>query len=92
METKNKNYKRAQNRMKKIKGFYVHLTLYIAVNIFLTIFNLINYNWEAVLSTAIGTGFFWGIAIFFHWYKVFGVNVFFSKDWEQKKIKELMEK
>jgi hypothetical protein len=26
----------------------------------------------------------------FHWYGVFGKNLFFSKEWEQKKIQELM--
>ena len=34
----------------------------------------------------------WAIAVFFHWMAVFGFNkIGFSKDWEEKRIKELME-
>jgi hypothetical protein len=34
----------------------------------------------------------WGIGVFFHGLKVFNYMPFFGKDWEEKKIKEFMEK
>ncbi|MCK5638887.1 MAG: 2TM domain-containing protein, partial [Flavobacteriaceae bacterium] len=38
------------------------------------------------------TAFFWGIGLMFHAYGVFGKNLLFSKDWEERKIKEIIEK
>ena len=35
---------------------------------------------------------FWGIGVLFHWIGVFEIVSFVGKDWEDKKIKELMEK
>lgn len=87
------SYKAAQKRVKDIKGFYVHLVVYIFINaaIFVVITqdtgfidglsNLSNYS----------TAFFWGIGLFAHWASVFGPNFIFGKKWEEKKIKELMD-
>jgi hypothetical protein len=36
--------------------------------------------------------FFWGIGIVGHWLHVFGMNIFFSRNWEERKIKEYMDK
>jgi len=38
------------------------------------------------------TAFFWGIGLFFHWFGVFGRNFLFTKQWEERKIKEFMDK
>jgi len=40
----------------------------------------------------LSTAFFWGIGLAFHAYGVFGKHLLFSKDWEERKIKEFMEK
>ena len=88
------SYKAAQKRVKDIKGFYVHLTVYLFVNaailivltrdngLFNELGNLSNYS----------TLFFWGIGLFAHWASVFGPNMILGKKWEEKKIKEIMEK
>lgn len=84
-------YLRAQKRLKEIKGFYWHAFWYVAVNIFLVILIGVNSNdfWNfGTFSTAI----FWGIGLGFHALGVFGKNLFFKKDWEERKIKEYMEK
>jgi hypothetical protein len=85
--------------VKRIKGFYSHLKVYIIVNAFIIISSLNKgyignhfevrgfNNWE-IYSTA----FYWGIALLIHAFTVFGPDVFFSKDWEQKKIQKYMEK
>ncbi|KAA1244284.1 2TM domain-containing protein [Aquimarina sp. RZ0] len=97
MENSNKRvqYDRAKKRVEAEKGFYSHLTAYIIVNIFLFLINsnFINdgfnnwLNWNLYL-----TPFFWGIGLFFHWIKVFNPNIIFSKQWEERKIKEIMDK
>ena len=38
------------------------------------------------------TAFFWGIGLAFHALGVFTENVFFGKDWEERKVREFMEK
>jgi hypothetical protein len=38
------------------------------------------------------TPFFWGIGLAFHWFGVFGKNIVFSKEWEDRKMKEFMDK
>ena len=84
-------YIRAEKRLKEIKGFYWHAFWYVAVNIFLII--LIGSNssdfWNfGTFSTAI----FWGIGLGFHALGVFGKNLFFNKAWEERKVKEYMDK
>lgn len=84
-------YLRAQKKVKKIIGFYWHLASYVIVNIFLIV--LIgrenNNFWSfGTFSTAI----FWGIGLFFHFIGTFGADFMFGKNWEQRKIKEYMDK
>lgn len=93
------SYNIAYKKVKRIKGFYSHLKVYIIVNAFIIISSLSRgyignhfevrgfNNWE-IYSTA----FYWGIALLIHAISVFGSDIFFSKDWEQKKIQKYMEK
>tara|TARA_R110002049_G_scaffold609_3_gene3424 strand:+ start:3725 stop:4063 length:339 start_codon:yes stop_codon:yes gene_type:complete len=98
--TNEQNYIRVKKRVKAIKGFYVHLSVYFAVNLFLSgiiIFGLSNSgdSFDEIISNfgVYSTWFFWGIGIFFHWLGVFGFqSLGFGKNWEEKKIKELMDK
>lgn len=97
METNYKEtlrYKAAQKRMKDIKGFYIHLTVYILVNIAIFIASTMNQGIIEGLTrwTNYTTFFFWGIGLFAHWASVFAPNLMFGKDWEERKIKEIMEK
>jgi hypothetical protein len=88
-------YELAYKRVKKIKGFYVHFLVYILINAFIIISsynrslfgNEIFFRWET-FSTAL----FWGIGLVAHGLSVFGRNIFFSDDWEERKIKEFMDK
>ena len=92
---------RAKKRVKEMKDFYIHLMVYILVNIFISaviIFGLTseeNHTFSNAISNfgVYSTWVFWGIGIFFHWLSAFGFNSFgLGKDWEEKKIKELMER
>lgn len=85
---------RARKHVKAIKGFYKHLAAFILVNAFLWIVKFTSmdasksfFEWENFI-----TFFFWGIGLFFHWYSVFKPNFIVGKDWEERKIKELMDR
>ena len=82
-------YEEAKKQVKEIKGFYVHLFVYVAVNLFLIFINL-KYSSQHLwfFWTTMG----WGIGVLFHGLGVFKVMPFFGKNWEEDKIKELMEK
>ena len=97
METnykENISYKAAQKRVKDIKGFYVHLLVYIFINTGIFIVITQDSGFIAGLSNIANysTIFFWGIGLFAHWASVFGPSFMFGKKWEEKKIKELMER
>lgn len=90
----------AKKRVEKIKGFYWHLITYIVVNVIISVTIIIGLINEDMLTFGkaienfgvFATWLFWGIGLFFHWLGVFGTNLFFSKKWEERKIKELMNK
>ncbi len=93
------SYIKAEKRVKEIKGFYWHLFWYLAVNIFLSFGGTIkrfvfdgSLDVESIHFSTFSVWFFWGIGIAGHWLHVFGKNVFFSRNWEEKKIKEFMDK
>ena len=91
----------AKKRVEKIKGFYIHLVVYIIVNIFISaiiIYGLTSasdgeYDFEGAITHfgTYSTWLFWGIGLFFHWLGVFGSNLFFGKDWEKNKIEKYMD-
>lgn len=95
---KEQRYMRAKKRVKDIKGFYSHLTVYVVINTFLSgfiIYGLSTDGYDFVDAiTHFGvysTWLFWGIGVFFHWLGVFGFKGFIGKNWEERKIKELMD-
>ncbi|MFH7006701.1 2TM domain-containing protein [Flavobacterium plurextorum] len=79
----------AKKKVGDIKGFYGNLASYIFVNailIFVNLYTSPEYLW-----------FFWpllwwGIGVVFHGLRVFDLFPVLGKDWEEKKIKEFMEK
>lgn len=87
--TETERYYQAQKRVKEIRGFYEHLIVFILVTIILIVINLMTspeYLW--FLWCIMG----WGIGVVFHGLKVFGISTFFNKEWEERKIKEFLEK
>tara|TARA_R110002049_G_scaffold294683_1_gene481445 strand:+ start:66 stop:365 length:300 start_codon:yes stop_codon:yes gene_type:complete len=86
--TKQQRYYKAQKRVKDVKGFYVHLTIYCFIIPLIVFINLkyvphIHWFWYSVLG--------WGMGLFFHWLGIFGFKFLgLGKNWEDKKIKEFM--
>lgn len=87
-------YENAIKRIKKIKGFYIHLLVYVVINIMIIVVNIQNLETgESYFQFKnFFTAFFWGIGIISHALSVFGPDLFLGNDWEEKKIKELMDK
>lgn len=87
-------YDQALKRVKRIKGFYTHALVYVAINIAIVIANYqtLDAN-ESFFSLKIfSTPVFWGIGLLAHGLSVFMPTMLLGKDWEERKIKELMEK
>jgi len=81
-------YNKAVEKVEKIKAFYANLISYLGVNTFLVIVNYnTGWNHKWFIYPLIG----WGIGLLFHYFEAFGNYPFLTKDWEEKKIKELMD-
>ncbi len=88
-------YDIAYKRVKRIKGFYIHALIFVLVNGFNIISNIdLNsehkgyfWNWEAFSIPLL-----WGIGLLAHGLSVFGHDMLFGANWEQKKIQEFMDK
>ncbi|MCB0449229.1 2TM domain-containing protein [Mariniflexile maritimum] len=90
----NDRYERAAKRVKRIRGFYSHAVVYVVINIMIVIINIQNlgagetyFQWHNFITLI-----FWGIGLMAHGLSVFMPNIILGKDWEERKIKELMEK
>ncbi|MGV1011685.1 MAG: 2TM domain-containing protein [Flavobacterium sp.] len=84
----------AYKKVKRIKRFYIHLTVYLLVNLYLILnmrfdsdSNDLFYRWNTY-----STAFFWGIGLIAHGLSVFGSRVLFGDNWEENKIKEFIQK
>ncbi|MFB6468878.1 2TM domain-containing protein [Cytobacillus sp. Hz8] len=85
---KDEKYLRAKKKVQNLKAFYIHLTVYILVNIMLFFINLLSDagNWWFLYPLG-----GWGIGVLVH-----GLSTIaffnFGSDWEERKIKEYIEK
>ena len=86
-------YERALKRVKKIKGFYTHLLVYVVINLMIVIINIQNLKTgESYFKLEnFFTAFFWGIGLLSHFLSVFGPDLFLGKNWEERKIKQFLE-
>ncbi|WP_298925133.1 2TM domain-containing protein [uncultured Allomuricauda sp.] len=82
--------KRAKKQVEELKGFYIHLVIYVAVNAFILVNIYLRSDnfWEWGHFVTL---FAWGIGIFFHASKVFDFNPLFGKKWEEKQIQKYIE-
>ena len=83
---------RITKRVRSIKRFYKHLTIYFLVNLFLIVMRYfqLDKGENFYAFSTFSTAFFWGIGLVFHAIKVFGKNVFLGDNWEERKINEYM--
>ena len=95
---KDAKLKRAKKRVKKIKGFYKHLTVYLLINSALLLIKIVGnaYYGESFMGpvwhfSTFGTWLVWGIGLFFHGIKVFYGRTLFSKNWEARQLEKFLE-
>lgn len=90
-ELENDKLKRAKKRVDEIKGFYIHASIYVAINSLILVNIYLNtdnfWEWGHFVTLS-----FWGIGLLFHGGKVFGFNPLFSKSWEERQIRRYMDK
>ena len=92
-------YLAAEKKVKRLKGYYWHLFWYLIVNLGISISKIVkSLDYGDSIEQAIfnfshhSLWLFWGIGILFHTFSVFGKHPFLCKDWEDRKMKEFMEK
>ena len=81
-------YLRTRTRVQQIRNFYVHVAVYVFVNLLLLLINL--------LTGPFSLWFYWpllgwGIALVVHAFLVYGVGGTCEKEWEERKIRQIME-
>ena len=79
---------RARRRLVSEKGFYVHLATYVLVIAGLFIINVLTgHGRRWFVWPAVG----WGIGIAVHALSAFGLIGLLGRDWEERRLKELIE-
>jgi two-component system LytT family sensor kinase len=86
-DLENSKYVRALERVEKLKEFYQNLASYCIVIPFLIFINLrfspgFYWFWFPIFG--------WGMGLAFHFLEVNNYNIFLGKNWEDRKIKEIM--
>lgn len=86
-------YERAAKKVKRIRGFYSHLMVYIVINLMIVVINVQNldvgesyFQWQNFITLG-----FWGIGLVAHGFGVFMPDFILGKNWEERKIKEYMD-
>ncbi len=94
-----KKYRKAKKRVAEIKGFRVHLTIYMVINTVILIIKSVgtSYYGESFMGpiwhfSTFATWLFWGIGLGFHALKVFYAHRFFGKGWEERQIQKYLDK
>ncbi|MFM1878322.1 MAG: hypothetical protein RLZZ241_1188 [Bacteroidota bacterium] len=93
METDSFKYRKVQKRVAEIKGFRVHATIYVFINLMIILGNGISHM-QAGRSFfqfyMLFTPLFWGIGLGIHGIRVFVPNFLFGAKWEERQIARIM--
>ena len=81
-------YERARKRVQAVKGFYIHLAVYVIVNAGLVAINLLTSPHELWFYWPLAG---WGIGLAINGFVVFMEGPF-GADWEDRKIRQYMER
>lgn len=82
-------YLRARARVHQLRGFYIHVGVFVVVNLYLLVINLVTnaqslwFYWPLLA---------WSVGLAVHALIVFGAGHAIGADWEQRKIREFMER
>ena len=95
MPDENEKYIKAKKKVKDIKDFYIHLTVFLVVVTIIVLINVISYStgrsdygdWNFWFLFPFG---FWGFAVLMHGLRTFVFGR--ESSWEKRKIKEVMKR
>ncbi|WP_297517385.1 2TM domain-containing protein [Flavobacterium sp.] len=82
-------YQKAKQQVAEIRGFYIHLLVFILTNVF---FLVVNLKYSPKHLWFFWPTFGWGIGVLFHGLHVFSFSSSWGKAWEERKIRAFMEK
>jgi hypothetical protein len=82
-------YDIAKERVEQLRGFYTHVLVYVLVNTGLFLFNFFTDRRELWFLFPL---FGWGIGIVAHGASVFGPRRWWGSEWQERKIKEIMDR
>ena len=85
---RDKRYQKAKEKVEALKGFYGNLAAYCLVIPFLVWLNFRTTSFPWAIFPALG----WGFGLLMHGLEAYGYNPLWGKRWEERKIRELMEK
>jgi len=85
MTEPDEQYRLARQRVHRLRGFYVHVIVYLAVNALLFAINLLTPGPLWFYWPLLG----WGIGLIAHGLTLSGF-AFLGPEWEQRKIREYM--
>ncbi len=90
MDQEQQRYEQARKRVQALKGFYIHATAFVLVNIALFGINVLVGGGWWFYWPLLG----WGIGLGAHALGVFGFGGGgpWGRDWEERKIREMMDK
>lgn len=80
-------YKKAQEKVKEIKGFYIHAMFYVVV---ISILIFINLKYSPDHLWFFYSMFGWGMGLLGHASNTFNWITFLGKDWEKRKLEQFI--
>ncbi len=89
-DEKRQSYERARARVQALKGFYIHTSAFAVVNIALLVINVLVGGGWWFYWPLVG----WGIGLVVHALAVFGFGGGgpWGRDWEERKMREMMDR
>jgi len=88
MSEETTKYREAKQKVARLRGFYTHLVVYVAVNILLFLINtIVSPDTLWFIWPLLG----WGIGVAVHAVVVFSNAGRLGAQWEERKIREIME-
>lgn len=85
-------YENAKNTVIRIKKFYKHLLIFSIINLLIIYLNIssLDENESYFQFENFITFTFWGLGLLAHGLATFYPNFIFSDEWEENKIKEIL--
>jgi hypothetical protein len=84
-------YRQARKQVKKKKGVYIHLAVYLSVGLFFLLLNLATFEGEWWFFFPLLP---WGVGLSIHYLSVFGIpgTDILTKEWEKREMEQELRK